>query len=335
VMVCWKSRVKDRTVLCEVMTPLLCESWFLPLESFGGASRSSREARALFRNSASIHGITFISVHALPPLYQRLFRSNISPIASKTHNNPSNTTKGSEDIQAPLSSRCSSGSTLATGHELLRQLVLRNTIHPNSNNMADNVGLTTPRGSGTSGYVQKNRSLLRPRDKVAPYPKDWEHARHRPRQPDAEILEHEAKREIEVKVLQLRDKLEEEGYFISQLDPFPSLRLTTASVDEDEIDDRCEGLRRKLDQERKDGKDLGPNAKRLKSHQVHDLAKAKIEESERLRKALGISADYEEGSHWRKQEERMRDSLAKREAEDEAKTERAKESRRYKEDDSD
>ncbi|EAT91224.1 hypothetical protein HBI56_017380 [Parastagonospora nodorum] len=182
--------------------------------------------------------------------------------------------------------------------------------------MADNVGLTTPRGSGTSGYVQKNRSLLRPRDKTAPYPKDWEHAKHRPRQPDAAILEHEAKREIEVKVLELRDKLEEEG------------------VDEDEIDDQCEGLRRKLDQERKDGKDLGPNAKRLKSHQVHDLAKAKMEESERLRKALGISADYEEGSHWRKQEERMRDGLAKREAEDEIKTEKAREARRHKEEDS-
>ncbi|KAH7411610.1 cwf21 domain-containing protein [Phaeosphaeria sp. MPI-PUGE-AT-0046c] len=182
--------------------------------------------------------------------------------------------------------------------------------------MADNVGLTTPRGSGTSGYVQKNRSLLRPRDKVAPYPKDWEHAKHRPRQPDAQILEHEAKREIEVKVLELRDKLEDDG------------------VDEDDIDDQCEALRRKLEQERQDGKDLGPNAKRLKSHQVHDLAKAKMEESERLRKALGISEDYEEGSHWRKQEERMRESLAKREAEDEVKTEKAKEARRYRDEDS-
>ncbi|KAL5121428.1 RNA-splicing factor [Pleosporales sp. CAS-2024a] len=183
--------------------------------------------------------------------------------------------------------------------------------------MADNVGLTTPRGSGTSGYVQKNRSLLRPRDKTAPYPKDWEHARHRPRQPDAEILEHEAKREIEVKVLELRDKLEEEG------------------VDEDDMDDQCEALRRKLDQERQEGNGLCPNAKRFKSHQVHDLAKAKMEESERLRKALGISADYEEGSHWRKQEERMRDSLARKEVEDEIKTEKAKEARRYREDNSD
>jgi hypothetical protein len=200
--------------------------------------------------------------------------------------------------------------------------------------MADNVGLTTPRGSGTSGYVQKNRSLLRPRDKIAPYPKDWEHAKHRPRQPDAAILEHEAKREVEVKVLELRDKLEDEGY-AGETSVARECELMDHSVDEDEIDDQCEGLRRKLDQERKEGKDLGPNAKRLKSHQVHDLAKAKIEESERLRKALGISADYVEGSHWRKQEERMRESLAKREDEDEEKTARAKEARRYKEEDSD
>lgn len=196
--------------------------------------------------------------------------------------------------------------------------------------MADNVGLTTPRGSGTSGYVQKNRSLLRPRDKGAPYPKDWESAKHRPRQPDAEILEHEAKREIEVKVLELRDKLEDEGYGLLLFTATLAHLLTLVRIDEDEIDDRCEALRRKLEQERKDGKELGPNAKRLKSHQVHDLAKAKLEESEKLRKALGISEDYEEGSHWRKQEERMRESLAKREAEDEDRVERAKEARRYK-----
>lgn len=121
-----------------------------------------------------------------------------------------------------------------------------------------------------------------------------------------------------------------------RLCPHPPIAqlLTSHSVDEDEIDDQCGALRRKLETERQEGKDLGPNARRLKSHQVHDMAKAKIEESERLRKALGISADYEEGSHWKKQEERARESLAKREAEDDEKTEKAKQARRYQEDDS-
>ena len=39
------------------------------------------------------------------------------------------------------------------------------------------------------------------------------------------------------------------------------------------------------------------------------MADAKIKESERLRKALKISNDYEEGSHWRRQEERLKTAL--------------------------
>ncbi|KAF2207582.1 hypothetical protein CERZMDRAFT_107734, partial [Cercospora zeae-maydis SCOH1-5] len=149
--------------------------------------------------------------------------------------------------------------------------------------MSSNVGLSTPRGSGTSGYVQRNSANLRPRDDVKPYPTEVDSIRHRQRQPDKEILEHERKREIELKVFELRDKLEEED------------------VDEDEIDEQCDALREKLEKEQNA---KGPNAKGLKSHQVHELARAKIDESERLRKALGIGKDYEEGSHWRKQEER-------------------------------
>jgi hypothetical protein len=41
------------------------------------------------------------------------------------------------------------------------------------------------------------------------------------------------------------------------------------------------------------------------------MADAKIKESERLRKALKISSNYEEGSHWKKQEERLRSALEK------------------------
>ena len=85
--------------------------------------------------------------------------------------------------------------------------------------MSDNVGLSTPRGSGTSGYVQRNLAHMRPRDMGAPYPprnsgsnNDADSLRHQPRQPDKGLLEHERKREIEVKVFELRDKLEEDEY---------------------------------------------------------------------------------------------------------------------------
>jgi hypothetical protein len=161
--------------------------------------------------------------------------------------------------------------------------------------MYQNVGLTTPRGSGTSGYVQRNLSHFKPRDNAAPYPKDWDNYKHKQRKPDEAILEHDAKRAIEVKVFELRDRLEEEG-----------------KLDDDEIDERCQELRNRLEAERQKNKGAKTDARGLKSYQVHDLAKAKIEESEKLRKALGISEDYEEGSHWKKQEERLREQLIER-----------------------
>jgi hypothetical protein len=50
-------------------------------------------------------------------------------------------------------------------------------------------------------------------------------------------------------------------------------------------------------------------------HQVHELAEAKIKQDDRFRSALGISKDYEEGSHWKKQEERLRTALEKADVE--------------------
>merc|ERR1712000_261302 len=161
------------------------------------------------------------------------------------------------------------------------------TYHP-TQIMSDNVGLSTPRGSGTSGYIQRNRAYIKPRDQAAPYPpKDLDSLRHRQRQPDKGILEHDRKREIEVKVFDLRDQLEEE---------------------EEEIEKRCDELREKLTAEMHKGKNSGPR-RNFKEHQVHEMADAKIKESERLRKALKISSDYEEGSHWKRQEERLRSAL--------------------------
>lgn len=84
------------------------------------------------------------------------------------------------------------------------------------------------------------------------------------------------------------------------------------SVDEDIIESRCDELRQKLLAEmEKGGRRGAPPKKNLKMHQVHELADAKIKESERLRQALKISKDYEEGSHWKRQEERLKKSLEK------------------------
>lgn len=161
--------------------------------------------------------------------------------------------------------------------------------------MSDNVGLSTPRGSGTSGYVQRNLAHIRPRDSGAPYPPSrdsFDAPKHKQRQPDKGILEHDRKRAVEVKVLELRDELEDAG-----------------ELDEDEIEAKCAALRERLLAEGQAIRGGGPDRRKgpgggLKMHQVHEMADQKIRESERLRRALKISRDYEEGAHWKRQEER-------------------------------
>ncbi|RKF71741.1 Pre-mRNA-splicing factor CWC21 [Golovinomyces cichoracearum] len=151
--------------------------------------------------------------------------------------------------------------------------------------MSSNVGLCTPRGSGTSGYVQRNLAYIKPRDRSKPYSVDIDSRKHRQRQPDKDILDHARKREIEVKVFELRDKLEEEG------------------IDEEAIETQTEALRRKLVKENKNPADIS-DSKNIKIHDVHGLAEAKIKQEHRLRNALGIRSNYEEGDHWKKQEEK-------------------------------
>lgn len=178
--------------------------------------------------------------------------------------------------------------------------------------MSSNVGLSTPRGSGTSGYVQKNWAFMKPRAAGygAPYPpvSRTEHEKEgggggfRQRQPDKKILEHDRRREVEVRVLEERERIEELNEKIEEgTNPEGEGKVLT----EEEIDERCDELRSKLlrDLEREEnedgggggGKARGKGKKDLKSYQVHELAEAKIEESERLRKALGITEDKETG----------------------------------------
>jgi hypothetical protein len=203
--------------------------------------------------------------------------------------------------------------TFPPNHNSFRPLLIQLEIPPTQIIMSLNVGLSTPRGSGTSGYVQRNLSHLKPRDRAAPYNLDAM-PRHKEREPDAEILEHERKRAIEVKVFELRDQLEEDG------------------LDEDEIDKRTDELRSQLQKESAKNKGKG-DGRKLKGYEVHEAARRKKEEDKRVRKALGIREDYEEGGHWRRQEERKKEGELKREederrAGEQREIEKEKESRR-------
>lgn len=98
------------------------------------------------------------------------------------------------------------------------------------------------------------------------------------------------------------------GYVVAVSESLLTI-VSICSVDEEEIELQTSALRQKLNSSSpSDSKSARKG--QFKPHQVHELAQAKIEESEKLRKALGISANYEEGWHWKKQEERLRDGLA-------------------------
>lgn len=74
--------------------------------------------------------------------------------------------------------------------------------------MYNGIGILTPRGSGTSGHVQNNKFNLRP---GAAFARERERARDDDgpthKKPNAEILDHARKRDIELEIAKLEEEL--------------------------------------------------------------------------------------------------------------------------------
>ena len=78
--------------------------------------------------------------------------------------------------------------------------------------MYNGIGLRTARGSGTNGFVQRNLSYIRP-SRILQFSTKNDEEKIEPKlnRQDASILEHQARREIEVALLELEEKMEEQG----------------------------------------------------------------------------------------------------------------------------
>ncbi|KAF9221943.1 cwf21-domain-containing protein [Gyrodon lividus] len=163
--------------------------------------------------------------------------------------------------------------------------------------MYNGIGLTTPRGSGTNGYVQRNMSVLRVHETAAERAAAWDIAPPKHREPDEAILEHERKRKVEVKCLELQLKLEDD------------------ELDEADIEVKVEELRTKLTA---DLLSLSTSTKKLKPSDTHAIAAAKRTELDKMARAFGTRRDYMEGDAFdrEKQEEKKINRLAKREEQD-------------------
>ena|SRR3990167_4665788 len=66
--------------------------------------------------------------------------------------------------------------------------------------MYNGVGLTTPRGSATNGFIQRNLAFVRPKDSFID--QKFEITAPKPKKANKEILEHQRKRAIELKVVE-------------------------------------------------------------------------------------------------------------------------------------
>ena len=80
--------------------------------------------------------------------------------------------------------------------------------------MYNGVGLATARGSGTNGFVQRNFAAVRNRSEKVDYKTEEEIAKmdaamNKP--PNQEILAHKRKRQVELKCVEMKEMMEEQG----------------------------------------------------------------------------------------------------------------------------
>lgn len=166
--------------------------------------------------------------------------------------------------------------------------------------MYNGIGLTTPRGSGTNGHVQKNWAFVRQgkKDNIN-YRTEEDLTKLEAianRQPNQEILDHERKRKIEVKCAEFEEILEKQGYSL------------------EEVQQKVEIYRSKLLNQGGTKKDIPRDEfGRVAVRETHQIAEAQHEKNARLREAFGISEYFVEGSSF-DADRKAKEELAKSEA---------------------
>ncbi|XP_059663024.1 uncharacterized protein LOC132308808 [Cornus florida] len=146
--------------------------------------------------------------------------------------------------------------------------------------MYNGIGLQTPRGSGTNGYIQSNKFFLRPKsgkvvvDNAGKGFGENQGMAGVTKKPNKDILEHDRKRQIELKLAILEDTLINQGY-------------TEAEI-EDKLKDARNNLEAAASAEEVTGGAI-TGADKVSDTQTHQIAARKEKQMETLRAALGIS----------------------------------------------
>ena len=174
--------------------------------------------------------------------------------------------------------------------------------------MYNGIGLSSVRGSATSGYVQTNafnrvrKTQNDPRKNSLPTSAVSTSSTG----PNADVLEHNRKRELELKVFEYRVELEDEG------------------LEEEEIERRVEVFRAELmmDHEEKRVRERGgEEGAAPRGGGTHEAAARKEHDMERLRAAFGVGG-YEEGAAFTREYHEMKKIERERVREEKARVER-------------
>ncbi|CAO2183395.1 unnamed protein product [Urochloa humidicola] len=144
--------------------------------------------------------------------------------------------------------------------------------------MYNGIGLQTPRGSGTSGHVQASKFLAKPRPSSSasgggtPNPSPTGSGIDGTRKPNKDILEHDRKRQVELRLLVLRDALEEQGYTEAEIEERVAAERKAAEIEVDEDRPCAQG-------------------KGFTDTQGHHAAAWKENQLQTMRAALGLDAE--------------------------------------------
>uniref|UniRef100_M1CW33 CWF21 domain-containing protein n=1 Tax=Solanum tuberosum TaxID=4113 RepID=M1CW33_SOLTU len=144
--------------------------------------------------------------------------------------------------------------------------------------MYNGIGLQTPRGSGTNGHIQTNKFFVKSKTNkvLVDGGKGYESGQGTAgvsRKANKDILEHDRKRQIQLKLLVLEEKLADQGY-------------TDA-----EISEKLEEARRNLEATSEEFG--GPTYEKVSETQTHQIAALKEKQMENLKAALKIGDEHE------------------------------------------
>ncbi|KER20907.1 hypothetical protein T265_15216, partial [Opisthorchis viverrini] len=221
------------------------------------------------------------------------------PLTDKNKTDPGNLGKSLDPVYQSVNPLTSS--VFSCTHHFWRPV--------QSARMYNGIGLPTPRGSGTNGYVQRNLAFISTFKEKIPYKTDDDVKRADAahfKEPNKEILEHERKRKIEVKCFELEQLMEEQGYMQSEITRKVSA-FRASLLEELKAEDRKKSVVAVSVPVAPE-----PETGRIIPKGTHETAAVNVLKNTVFKEALGIGADFQDGNSLVQANQRREEEMEKK-----------------------